>query len=292
MFKIIFIIAFISLTVNFNVIYSQQNDEIYGITIDGINNLNNIVNTIGHHSNKMTTRIVFDEWQPAANYVNAVNRIDSVSYIMGELLDSYYMNQYSVLQFNERVAEYVNLLGNKVTIWEIGNEVNGEWLGNKDSVIMKINYAYMFVKKRGYKCALTLYYNYDCWSNPANEMFRWVNQNIPAKLKANLDYVLVSYYEDDCNQYRPDWQRVFDSLKVIFPNSKLGIGECGTTNTSKKALYIKKYYSMNITTPGYIGGYFWWYYRQDCVPYATKPLWQVLEDVIVSTSYDIPPGDH
>ena len=273
MFKKIFILAFFSFTINTS--FSQQNDKIYGITIDGINNLNNIVNTIGHHSKKMTTRIVFDEWQPATNYANAVNRIDSVSYIMGEILDSYYMNQYSVIQFNERVAEYVNLLGNKVTIWEIGNEVNGEWLGHKDSVLMKINYAYSYVKKRGYKCALTLYYNYDCWSNPENEMFRWVNQNIPAKLKANLDYVLVSYYEDDCNNYSPDWQRVFDSLKVIFPNSKLGIGECGTTNSNKKAQYIKRYYGMNIATPSYVGGYFWWYFKQDMVP-QSKPLWNVL----------------
>jgi hypothetical protein len=240
----------------------------------------------------MTTRIVFDEWQPASGYVTAVNRIDSVSDIMGEILDSYYMNQYSVQQYMDRVDEYIPLLGNKVDIWEVGNEVNGEWLGNKDSVIAKIYYAFRYIEKTNRVSALTLYYNYDCWKNPQNEMFRWVNENLPYKMKMYLDYVLVSYYEDDCNGYQPDWQRVFDSLRVIFPNSKLGIGECGTTFASRKEEYINRYYRMNITTQGYIGGYFWWYYKQDCVPYTTKPLWTVLNNAISETTDEIVrPGD-
>lgn len=274
----------------YNFLYSQNNEKIYGITIDGINNLDNIVSSIGNHCHRMTTRIVFDEWQPASGYVNAVNRIDSVSDIMGEILDSYYMNQYSVPQFASRVEEYVNLLGSKVDIWEVGNEINGEWLGNRDSVLAKLNYAFWYVHKRQMATALTLYFNYNCWSNPQNEMFKWVNNNIPLKMRANLTYVLVSYYEDDCNGYQPNWQRVFDSLHVIFPYSKLGIGECGTSNLNYKTAYITRYYTMNITTPKYIGGYFWWYYRQDCVPFTTKPLWQVLNDAICN-SLLVKPGD-
>ncbi|MCX7878019.1 MAG: hypothetical protein N2510_05175 [Ignavibacteria bacterium] len=258
----------------------NNTDKINGVTIDGINGINNIVNSLARHNRKMTVRIVFDEWVPALQYQNAVNRIDSFANIMGEMLDSYYMSQYSVHQYKLRVEEYVGLLGDKVDIWEIGNEVNGEWLGHRDSVISKIEYAFRYVKKSGKVTALTLYYNKDCWENPENEMFNWVNNYLPQKMKLNLDYVLVSYYEDDCNNYQPEWQRVFDSLRVIFPNSKLGIGECGTTYPNRKAEYITRYYSMRITTPGYIGGYFWWYYRQDCVPWNTKPLWQVLENVI------------
>jgi len=266
---------------------SQSNQRVYGVTIDAVNGLNNIVSSLRNHNKRMTTRIVFDEWQPASQYLTAVNRIDSVSDIMGEILDSYYMSQYSVQQFKERVDEYVTLLANKVDIWEIGNEVNGEWLGHKDTVVTKISYAFSVVKLSRRKVALTLYYNHNCWQNPQNEMFRWVNENISPKMKLHLDYVLVSYYEDDCNNYQPDWQRVFDSLHVIFPNSKLGIGECGTTIASRKAEYITRYYTMNITTPNYIGGYFWWYYRQDCVPWNTKPLWQVLDNAIRNT--DAPP---
>jgi hypothetical protein len=65
----------------------------------------------------------------------------------------------------------------------------------------------------------------------------------------------------------------------MFPNSKIGMGEVGTRDTAKKAEYIKRYYSMKIAEPNYVGGYFWWYFRQDMVPY-TKALWSVLNGAL------------
>ena len=109
-------------------------------------------------------------------------------------------------------------------------------------------------------------------------MFRWINDNVPMNMKDSLDYVFVSYYEDDCDDIQPDWQSVFDSLHVIFPNSRLGIGECGTKFPERKESYINRYYSMDINTPNFVGGYFWWYFKQDCVPY-TKKLWSVLNSI-------------
>lgn len=275
--KILFLIVIFSSCQN---IFTQSNRKMYGITIDGINNINNIAASISSHRYRMTTRIVFDEWIPATDYTSAVNKLDSVSVIMGELLDSYYVKDYSVAQYKARTDEYMNALGSKVDIWEIGNEVNGEWLGPNDSVLAKINYAYKKSKTMQYKSALTLYYNKDCWELPQNEMFRWVNENVSMDMRSGLDYVFVSYYEDDCNNLQPNWQVVFDSLHVLFPNSNLGIGECGTSISNRKEEFINRYYKMHITTPRYIGGYFWWYYRQDCVPWTTKPLWGVLEYAI------------
>jgi hypothetical protein len=106
-------------------------------------------------------------------------------------------------------------------------------------------------------------------------------------MKTGLDYVWISYYEDDCNNYQPNWQQVFDSLHTIFPYSKLGIGECGTVDPAKKQLYMQRYYKMNINTLNYVGGYFWWYFRQDCTP-KTKPLWAYLNTLMLTrgTSFD------
>jgi hypothetical protein len=281
--KTLLVISFLFLSINFS--YSQIGvdlNRVYGVTIDAVNNVKAICNSLSGHKVTPTTRIVFDEWIPAADYTNAVNNIRTVSYIMGEILDSYYMNQYSVNQYVNRTNEYLNVLGDKVDIWEIGNEINGEWLGHKDSVVAKMTQAFTIVKSRNKKAALTLYYNHNCWENPQNEMFRWVLNNVPANMKQGLDYVLVSYYEDDCNNYQPNWQRVFDSLHVIFPKSKLGIGECGTTNANRKREYINRYYRMQISTPNYIGGYFWWYYKQDCVP-MTKELWACIDSAMIMT---------
>lgn len=264
----------------------EDTSRLYGVTIDDISGLSTITTSFTNLCRKPTARIVFDEWQPATEYTQAVNSIHNVGYIMGEILDSYYMSQYSYQQYVGRVNEYLTAFSNKVDIWEIGNEVNGEWLGSIDSVVNKVSAAYDIVKGSNKKTEMTLYYNYNCWSNPNNEMFHWVLNYLPGRMKTGLDYVLVSYYEDDCNGYQPNWQRVFDSLHVLFPNSKLGIGECGTSHSSLKASYIIRYYTMHITTPGYIGGYFWWYYREDCVPY-TLPLWSVLNTAIENTPVSV-----
>jgi hypothetical protein len=273
--SVITILLTVFLAVQFSKAAVIDTTKVYGVTIDATSQLSSIVTSLSQHCKKPTTRIVFDEWVPATDYATPVSKIHNVSFIMGELLDSYYMKQYSLQQYTDRTNEYVNLLGSKVDIWEIGNEVNGEWCGTTSAVVAKLNAAYDIVKAKNMKTALTLYYNYNCWENASNEMFRWAKANINTKMKNGLDYVWVSYYEDDCNGYQPNWQKVMDSLHVLFPNSKIGIGECGTTKSTKKASYINRYYGMKITTPNYVGGYFWWYYKQDCVP-NTKSLWTTL----------------
>jgi hypothetical protein len=271
-------------------LYSQQiidTTRLYGVTVDDISGLNAINTSLHNFCRKPTTRIVFDEWQPATEYTTAVNNIHNVSFIMGEILDSYYMKQYSYQQYVSRVNEYLSAFPTKVDIWEIGNEVNGEWCGKIDTVVKKISAAYDILKAQNKKTEMTLYYNFNCWSNQKNEMFRWVLNYLPSRMRTGLDYVLISYYENDCNGYKPNWQRVFDSLHVLFPNSKIGMGECGTDISSQKASYMTRYYTMNITTPGYVGGYFWWYYREDCVPY-TKALWSTLNTAIGKTPHAAP----
>ena len=253
--------------------------RILGVTIDDpYTQIPNIKKSLSNLCYKPTTRIVFDENVAASDYKNAVAEISSVSFVMGEILDSFYMKDYTVTKYLERTKEYLDAFENQVTLWEIGNEVNGEWL--KSQVIEKIEGAFTMVRARNKKTVLTLYYNKDCYEKAQNEMFTWV-KNLPASMKQNLDYVLVSYYEDDCNHTiltEAEWNTVFDKLHQIFPNSKLGMGECGTTKRAKKSEYLNRYYNMNIKTPNYIGGYFWWYFKQDCVP-KTKPLWNELNTI-------------
>jgi hypothetical protein len=251
---------------------------IYGVTIDSVANLSSITTALKNLSQKPTTRIVFDEGVSASYYLNATKQIHEVSYIMGEILDSFYVKNYSVSEYIKRTEEYYNLLSPYVDIWEVGNEINGEWLGNASDVAQKMTGAYDFIKSKGKVTALTLYYNEDCWMYPSEEMFTWANKNVPARMKTGLDYVLVSYYEQDCNGLRPDWEKVFAKLAEMFPNSKIGFGEIGTTESSEaKADMIERYYKMNISQERFIGGYFWWYFMQDMVP-MTKPMWQVLNN--------------
>lgn len=258
----------------------EVSNPLFGITIDAIDPLKKIINSISSLPKRMTTRVVFDEWVPAVEYTEALEALHPKSYIMGEILDSYYVKDYSIAQYSQRVKEYLDTHGDKVDIWEIGNEVNGEWLGNPEHVATKIEDAYQQVKGRDYKSALTLYYNKDCWAHSWEEMFQWAETRLSNNLRTGLDYVLVSYYEEDCNNLKPDWQKVFNKLGKLFPHAKLAFGEVGTSKSRNKAEYLKRYYTMKINHPRYVGGHFWWYFIQDMVP-KTKTLWSTLNDVLM-----------
>ena len=258
-----------------------------GVTIDGIEDLNDIVESLDKLPVWPTTRVVFDLPPTYAyDYKDALDEIHEVSDLMGEICDSWYMDSLTVPEFKERLRNYLDTLGQNIDIWEIGNEVNGEWcqhLGYTDSVIAKISYAFDTLHSLGKTTAITFYYNPECYEEEDNEMFKWIDDNLPSNIKDSVDYVFLSYWEEDCNNYEPDWAEVFDSVRTIFPNPLLGIGEFGTEDGDKQE-FIERYYAIgyDIIDPGYVGGYFWWYYLQDCVPY-TEQLWQVIADAMEGT---------
>ncbi len=254
--------------------------SIYGVTVDRTDQQADTVAALAGLTRFPTTRVVFDEFVPAADYTSFVAAIHPVSYVMGELLDSSAMSQYTLAQYQARATEYLNALGSQVDIWEVGNEVNGEWLGSISSVVAKITDAYNQAEARGYPTALTLYLNDGCEPDAAHEMFNWEQANVSSAMRAGLDYVFVSYYEDDCNDIQPDWNSVFTRLAQDFPNSKLGVGEAGTTFADRKVSYINRYYGMNFPAISrYVGGVFWWYFWEDMVS-KTKPLWTTLNNAI------------
>ena len=277
---------------------------LHGITVDSIKNLREIVASIGKLSQKATTRIVYDPGKKPADYRDATVAIHKVSYVMGQPVDSFWMKCYTVPEYLDRTKAYVDSLSDVVDIWEIGNEINGDWTFGSTrkckpkasvpstaaaDVAAKMVGAYDYVKSKGKIAELTLYYNKGCGEPEANEMFTWAEANIPDRMRQGLDYVLVSYYEDDCHGLQPDWPAVFQRLAAMFPNSKIGMGECGAQKRKApfevKKQYIDRYYRMRIDLPNFVGGCFWWYFRQDMVPYQdasrrVNPLWQALDDAI------------
>ncbi|MCI5158100.1 MAG: hypothetical protein D3906_06585 [Candidatus Electrothrix sp. AUS1_2] len=286
---VIFFVAFF-----FSVTWLQGKEAmaeyIFGVTIDDPwTQRDDIYAALSGHALKPTVRIVFDEWIAASEYRIPVDNIASAAFVMGEILDSSYVKNYTVQQYLDRTEEYLEEFENDVDIWEIGNEVNGNWLGATADVVEKIEGAYTAVKNRGLTAAINFYYNKSClYNQPEYEMFTWINANISEKMKNGLDYVFFSYYEDDCDgvEYTAaEWQEVFDALHAIFPNAKLGFGEVGTEAPDRKAEYMRRYYSFNIKGDYFVGGCFWWYYRQDCVP-KTEPLWNVLNSLIQTRNHE------
>ena len=261
---------------------------IYGVTIDSVEAIDDIVSALRLLSRWPTSRVVFDSFLPPEHYVSALTRIQDVSFVMGEILDSSAMAFYSLEDYRARVSDYVDTLADVVDVWEIGNEVNGAWSGDPTVVAAKISQAFTLVRGRGLRSALTLYYNENCASHSWEEIFNWVETRVNETVRLGLDYVWISYYEEDCRGFRPDWLAVFARLAGLFPTSWIGFGEVGTATEAQKANFLKRYYSLSIDHPAFVGGYFWWYFNSDMVPYD-RPLWSVLNTLLAAGPFAVVP---
>lgn len=219
-----------------------------------------------------TSRIVLDWGTSVGDYARAIPAIHRVSGVLGQLADSSEVKGVRPEAYRRWVQRFVAAYRDDVDTWEVGNEVNGEWVGTPAEEMARVRAAYDVVRAAGGRTALTLYYNPSCWAKPRNAMFRWLaDGHVPRTLAAGLDDVTISYYPADCNGYWPGaagWQRVFDRLHAIFPHARLGFGESGRTGTD----LLGRYTSVHVRGDNFVGGYFWWTWAEDAVP-KTKPFW-------------------
>lgn len=287
---------------------------IHGVTVDDKNDLRKdaflakVLESLTHLSVKPTVRIVYAPGNKkgpfsANSYMDATRQIKSVGYVFGQPVDSFYMRCFTPSEYLNRFKNYVTTLGPSVDIWEVGNEINGEWLfGNtrrcspkaavssttQADVVTKMTETYDYLKSQGKVTALTLYYNTPCRRPAANEMFAWADANIPVRMKTGLDYLFVSYYEVDCQGYKPDWDRVFGQLATMFPNSKLGISEFGWSNKRKPDAVIRdlvqRHYAVHPNVSNWVGGGFYWEFAIDMVPYdpASGSLWNTINTAMAN----------
>ncbi len=248
-------------------------------------------------------RVVFDGGMSASYYLKPVQELKAVASIMGQLADSTDMRNYSPASYQSRAQGYLQAMKGIVDVWEIGNEVNGNWLGS--GTFEKLKAAYSVVKANQAKAALTFFYMGEpsdaknCIDAPGNDQFSWIQSKfqlgLPSSqrdpeaesMRLGLDEVLVSWYPDGCFNLKPDWTSIFNKLAAIFPNSKVGFGEIGTENPQYGSAYekalIQEFYPLRSRIPlpaSYTGGYYWWYFAQEMVPYQTSPLFPVLFQAI------------
>ena len=223
---------------------------------------------------------MFDENVDASYYTSPLDSIHPVSDVMGELLDSAYVKRTTVSEYVQRARSYLATLGDRVDIWEVGNEVNGNWLGSYADVSAKIAGAYNVAHSAGKQTALTLYYNPNNVDGPGEPTpIEFSQQYVSPDMRAGLDYVFLSYYETDFENYRPSpavLTALFQQLHALYPNAVLGFGEIGlndpaTVQTFARASSIMSYYyGLSLPLSYYCGGYFWWYGAEDVL--SAQPL--------------------
>lgn len=139
-------------------------------------------------------------------------------------------------------VEYFQGARDYIDAWEIGNEVNGEWAdesykkdlppstkGSPLITIEKINRLSLLIPANKPQM-LTVSYFPNCVEWTANAMDQWIN-NFPKPLVDRIDYVLVSYYENNCRFHTLNDEEmnnnVFGVLRTVFTTQFVGMGEIG-----------------------------------------------------------------
>jgi hypothetical protein len=242
---------------------------------------------------RLTHRIVFDPGTRPADYAPAIKALSPYSDILGEIVDSSSLRDYTTSQYVARTRRFMERFGSRIDIYEIGNEINGEWSGR--GAAAKARAAFRVAEEAGHATALTPYCNPGCWSRRSHAMLPWLRRHIGPQMRAGLDYVLVSYYERDCHKHRVrqgEMDRVFGRLHELFPHAELGWGEVGLRRpVERRTLAVAKrllthYYAIKPSTRAvgadqYVTGGFWWFGQQDLYP-TDRPLWATFEDAILA----------
>ena len=201
-------------------------------------------------------------------------RQSSGACVMGAIADSdfmhFYLREVTDPKWPDGYGDYlcwtmrlVKEMGASVDIWEVGNEVNGEWYGwagkaykkdeseedkNQDPIMSRkradmrgkikteLDAAYTAVKslRPDALTAITLLYNddgkKDCTEFHEYKMKDWVSSYLTDNIRGDVDFVLLSYYENkqDCPQVTRSHDRlltdVFVPLREVFRNDKTAFG--------------------------------------------------------------------
>jgi hypothetical protein len=274
-----------------------------GITIDSTTRLPALVASVRALRSVPAVRLVLDPDTTPGTYSAAINRLRPAAYVMAELVDSEAMKGFSVFEVRIRARSFGAAFRDRVDLWEIGNEVNGEWVG-RDQAQIDAKVAAMFDVvhgELGKPIALTLNYwaGPQCYARPWEATLAYARA-MPERVRMGVDYLFLSLYETACDPaQRPSARHLADTflaLARIFPKARLGIGEIGAQGVddglpkepdlAEKQRVARRYYGMDAALrrslgARWVGGYFWWYYTRDAVPMGRAgSLWPTLDELL------------
>lgn len=272
-----------------------------GVTVDeaALDHVDQVVDVVASSTRRLTVRVVFDPAVDPAGFDDLIAGLAPHADLMGQVMDSSELRGRTPAEIAARTEALVDRFGADVDLWEVGNELNGAWVGRSPRVIADQTLAaFEVVRRHGGRSAITLNFwsRPDCYSHPWEATIPFA-AGLPERLTHGVDAVLLSVYETACApRQRPrarDLAAALVELGRIFPRARLGIGEIGAQDTSdgqpadppptERARTAARYYGQHgplVEAVGdrYVGGYFWWYFVEDAVlaPRA-QSLWPTLD---------------
>jgi hypothetical protein len=214
-------------------------------------------------------RIVFDAGTEPAEYRETVTYAHSLGLkILGQPVDSSYDKRFSRAEYLRRFDQLMGAFP-EIEAWEVGNEVNGDWL--TPEIPLKVADAAAACRAHGRLAVLTLFWQLNTGAI-RNSLFTWIDANLPAAVRKNLDVVLLSIYPEQA-PLGVFFDQLMTRMRAEFPSGKLGIGELGywipdqqfwwaydreDPNGAARHAVAAQYYNAALDFPGSIGGCFWW----------------------------------
>lgn len=263
----------------------------FGVTFDdisgGSSDLATVRDLVGGSTTDGWVRIVFDRSEPASYYRSEVNAAHALGLrVVGQILDSSEMSGQSLSGWQSRVAKYVTTLST-VDEWEVGNEVNGNWLGG--NVAAKIAYAAQYVKAHtNARTLVTLYWQLG-EDDAAHSMFTWLKANLSQSTLSSIDDLGMSVYVED-HPMGVAFDRVVSTLHNAAPQQRVMITELdywspdlghtwwwgsATDPTGAGRLKVASLYQSAMLGYSYSGGgAYWWYYLEEALP--KNQVWTTL----------------
>ncbi|WP_369069721.1 hypothetical protein [Kineococcus terrestris] len=230
-------------------------------------------------------RLVFDAARPASSYRADVAAARAAGvHVLGQFLDSTQSDAVDAAGWRRRVAEYVAALPG-VQAWEVGNEVNGGWV--VPDAAERAVWAARYVKENSTaRTVLTLYWQLG-EDDPADSLFQWAADHLPAADLADVDDLALSVYPEE-HPLGPAVDRVLRTLHRAYPDQRLLVGELGyggpdleprwwwgSRDAAAGKVETARWYSaVAASHPLTGGGTYWWYYLDDALP--PSPVWAAL----------------
>jgi hypothetical protein len=214
-------------------------------------------------------RIVFDPIAPS-EYKDLVSYAKSKDLkILGQPVDSSYDKRFSHDQYVKRFKNYIAAFP-EIDAWEVGNEVNGNWL--TPEIPQKIATMAEYCKSINKTTVLTFFYQINTGGPAKWSTFTWMNKNIPQSTRDNIDVVFLSLYEEQA-PLGIAFDQVMSQLRAEFPKQRIGLGELGYWIKGQRAWWTlskenpmtdgllavaNKYYPASFGYDRSVGGCFWW----------------------------------
>jgi hypothetical protein len=241
-------------------------------------------------------RIVMDPGTNFSAYAPVVRRAHlSGLKVMGQPIDSYYAKDFPGQDYLRRIQRAVTALP-AVDAWEIGNEVNGGWLGPDMGDRVDQVATWLHASHPEKTVVLTLYWQIGT-DVPQWSTFDWIRDELKASTIRDTDVFLLSTWVEDA-PLGLAFDRVLGALHDALSGSLVGIGELGywgsgtsrawwygdqRNTTEGRRIVLDQLYRSSLGYSWSVGGVFWWYFAEDMPadPELAGELSTIRDDIAV-----------